>query len=877
MQAEQVTEPAQQRLEFVEHRDEFADLTDVGERCLAAVEGSGQRLVVTGCAPGQNGPAAVVDRHVERQRVGGDDGEPGEQIRLHRAVADRRRNAQPTVNVRGGVGARAAEGNRRIAAERAQGHHLQTLVADRVGGGHGALQVGHRLLVIRSRLIGAAADDQCPAANLQIADPLSGVEPAGDQLSGIVGGRPAQGLLTGQQPGARGPWPVLGGRRVHRHRLRAPGQQVDRPAVVGQARRRRCGRVEHFTDQVVRELVVAARDDEQPGRQRVLAAGHHGGKRLGQQVGHDVRLEGHAEHGRGTQQLIHRPSRPPDPGEHRGFERGRHAGIAGRQRAQRLDDEQRMPARLPQDPLGEIGLSGGRGEARHRRGGQRPEFDPLGDAAQLVEHLRALLGAHRCDDQQPAASRLPDEEVHEFDGRAAGVLQIVQAHQHRTALGERPHERRHRLERQAPFEFGVAPLDATIVAEHRGDLGHQAGEVGRAVAGEVAQHGGRQAAHCARDRLDDRLQEQRLLGLVAPRAEHRPARRRRDPHQLLAQAGLADARLADHHDQLRVSVRRLVPGLAQPLQLLRPADQPERLGGTVERCGPHRRGGIVVAQQREVDRLRFGRRVGAEFSGKTLAQFGVRRERTPVLAGGAVCLHERTARRLVVGIRNGGRLGGRSRQAMVTRREGRVRERQPRPGYELGQLAPRRLSPGGIRFVFERLARDRDVMPTPGGGQSQRGLAGREPAFGFVQVSGRLVQIDQHFAVVGQPVSLPAATDRARSEGFAQAADEGRNVLGRTLGRFRSPQRVDDPVDRNEVGPFDSQQLEQQPGLAAAQIHSGHRAVIAGDPERPDEFDAHHGVRHRTSPRAPHRTRPVDASPGGTGTSCSIRGRSGDP
>ena len=226
--------------------------------------------------------------------------------------------------------------------------------------------------------------------------------------------------------------------------------------------------------------------------------------------------------------------------------------------------------------------------------------------------------------------------MHEFDGRAPGVLQVVEAHQHRTALGERPQERRHRLERQAPFEVGVAPLDATIVAEHRGDLRHQAREVRRAIAGEVAQHGGWQAAHGARDRLDDRLQEQRLLGLVAPRAEHRPARRRRDPHQLLAQAGLADARLADHHDQLRVPVGRLVPGLAQPLQLRRPADQPERLGGTVERGAPHRRGSIVVAQQREVDRLRLGRGIGAEFSGKALAQLRVRREGTPGLAGGAV-------------------------------------------------------------------------------------------------------------------------------------------------------------------------------------------------------------------------------------------------
>ena len=492
------------------------------------------------------------------------------------------------------------------------------------GGGHGRLQVGHRLVVLRARLPGAAAGDQRPAANLQIADPLGGLEAAGEQVSGIVGGRPAQRLLTGEQPGARGPRPVLDRSRVQRHRLRAVGQQVGGPPVVGQPRRRRRRRVEHLADQVVRELVVAAGDDEQPGRQRVLAAGHHGGQRLVQQVGDDVRLERHAEHGRGAQQLLDRPSRPAGPGR------------APRLRARSARRSRRTPARA----------ASRRRTARARVSARRirsaKSACPAADGEPRHRRERAAArarSARRC--RRSWSSTCAPSSARTVATTSSRLLRACRTRKCSSSTVSRPacagrrgsaapgrarpapagtpvtaSNARRRSSRRCPAATGA------IDAEHGGDLGHQAGEVpgARSPARSRSTAGGRPRTIAARSprrsAAGTATARSRSTGARAPR---RRWSRRSAPARRPAGSCRCRPRRPPRPVAGRRRRRRSRPGAAAASSSARPTS-PSDSAAPSSGAARHRRGGIVVAQQREVDRLRFGRRVGAEFSGKTLAQ-----------------------------------------------------------------------------------------------------------------------------------------------------------------------------------------------------------------------------------------------------------------
>ena len=575
VQPEQVALPAQQRPELVEHRTEIGDLADIRERGLAAVECGREGLLVAGRARRGHSAPAVLDGFVERQAVAGHDRQPREQVCLHRAVADRRGDPQPAVDVHRRVVGRTPERDLSVAAERAQRDHLQPLIADCVGGRHRLFHVGDRLVIRRACLQRPCPGEQRPCPNLEIAGECGRVQGPREQRRCVVGSGPGQRLLAGQQPGTRGARPVVGSACVRRHRLGPLGQQVGRPAVVGQPGRRRRRRVEHLSDEVVGEFVVAPGDDEQPGGESILAARNHVLRRLLHQVGDDGRIERRAQHRGGAHQLLDRLAGAPHAREHGRLQRARDGRVAGRQRAQRLDHEQRVPAGLAQDHVRHPGLPGGRGEALDRLRRQRAEVEPVGDAGQLVDHVRALLGADGRDHEQSARPGLPDQEVDELHAGQSGVLQVVQAEQHRAAIRERPDERRDGLEGAPPLDLGAAALGRQADAEDGGNVRHERGEGARVVARQLAQRRRRQHAHGGRERVDDRLQEQRPLRLVATGGQHGAAGRAGDPPELVAQPGLADARLARDDDQPGLPVGGLVPGVAQAPQLLAASHQAE--------------------------------------------------------------------------------------------------------------------------------------------------------------------------------------------------------------------------------------------------------------------------------------------------------------
>ena len=479
--------------------------------------------------------------------------------------------------------------------------------------------------------------------------------------------------------------------------------------MVGQPGRRRRRRVEHLSDEVVGEFVVAPGDDEQPGGESVLAARNHVLWRLLHQVGDDGRIERRAQHRGGAHQILDRLAGAPHAREHGRLQRARDGRVAGRQRAQRLDHEQRVPAGLAQDHVRHPGLPGGRGEALDRLRRQRAEVEPVGDAGQLVDHVRALLGADGRDHEQSARPGLPDQEVDELHAGQSGVLQVVQAEQHRAAIRERPDECRDGLEGAPPLDLGAAALGRQADAEDGGNVRHERGEGARVVARQLAQRRRRQHAHRGRERVDDRLQEQRPLRLVATGGQHGAAGRAGDPPELVAQPGLADARLARDDDQPGLPVGGLVPGVAQAPQLVAASHQAERLRPAVRRAAPRRRPAVLLAQHVQVQRLRLGCRVGAELGSEPITQLGVRHQCARRLTSASMSAHEGPAGGLVERIRRDRRLGSRPGQLVFTGGQRRLGQQVPRASDQVGQLAPGRLGPLRVRLVVQEGLRSHRV------------------------------------------------------------------------------------------------------------------------------------------------------------------------
>src|SRR5215472_2852952 len=118
------------------------------------------------------------------------------------------------------------------------------------------------------------------------------------------------------------------------------------------------------------------------------------------------------------------------------------------------------------------------------------------------------------------------------------------------------------------------------------------------------------------------------------------------------------------------------------------------------------------------------------------------------------------------------------------------------------------------------------------------------------QYRGRGIEIDADAGPGGQPVALPAALDDAGPQGGAEPADQGGDVL---LGRGRGvgvPQDLDDTAHGNQRGPFEGEQLQQRPGLAAADLPVGQLDAVADDAEDAGEPQLD---RRRTVP-PPHGT-----------------------
>ena len=125
LQQEQVTLPPEQGFQLVEHRGQCAGVAEVGVSGLEPVEARRERVLIGGGPACGGGALPVVERKIELQPVGRDDGKAREQVRRGGLVAQQLREAQALGEMRLAIADRHAEGHRHVPAELPQGQHFQ--------------------------------------------------------------------------------------------------------------------------------------------------------------------------------------------------------------------------------------------------------------------------------------------------------------------------------------------------------------------------------------------------------------------------------------------------------------------------------------------------------------------------------------------------------------------------------------------------------------------------------------------------------------------------------------------------------------------------------------------------------------------------------
>ena len=363
-------------------------------------------------------------------------------------------------------------------------------------------------------------------------------------------------------------------RRVSGTVRERPSDPQMRAPPLGGTKRPVC----HLTDAVVCEVVAVGRavaHDPAPPQlieradERVVAEPCRASEHAGGELAADRRRE--------RRDVARGGGEPREPRlDYRLHARARGA------RPQRLDHEQRVSLRLAEQPLG---LGVGQcpsGEPLRQHGGlgareavELDLLDPFERAQtghELVQPVRVLRARGRSY-EQPRVRLAAQQVVEELERLLIGPMQIVGDEEDRRGGGqERPRDR---------VEQPLALLVGGQRLRHAGDLGQDAAE--------LAQPSGVEPYSSRRQRIRAQPRghgpiRQRALRLVAPRLRGRGAVMRAPRAQLLGEPALADARLAGHEHEARVSVLGGAPQAGEPSALVGAADQdrlPARVGRTV--------------------------------------------------------------------------------------------------------------------------------------------------------------------------------------------------------------------------------------------------------------------------------------------------------
>ena len=208
----------------------------------------------------------------------------------------------------------------------------------------------------------------------------------------------------------------------------------------------------------------------------------------------------------------------------------------------------------------------------------------------LLARLVVAVGDHQ---QHPLPPQVPDQKGQQVPGGAIGPVQILHHHQHqRRLLAQPPQQPEQQLEQ--PGLSGLARRTTLRLAKG----GQQAGKLTPGGADKLADGAGADIGKQAAQGLHERrVRERAVADRDATPGQHPGPIGGATGGQLGHQAGLADAGLAPHQDDGRISVCGPHPGRLQELQLLDPADQGRalhavaHLAGIIPRDRPERNGG----------------------------------------------------------------------------------------------------------------------------------------------------------------------------------------------------------------------------------------------------------------------------------------------
>ncbi len=602
--------------------------------------------------------------------------------------------------------------------------------------------------------------------------------------------------------------------------------------------------------------------DEQAGVDRRVEGVERVRGRQARDVREHVELDRDAQHRRAGEQRLGGGRQHADAAADDVEGRARHPGGAGgvhvgeavlaRQQLDHLPDEERVSSGALVDVVGHLGADravAAPAEPRADVGvGQAVQVDALGTglAGQLGEAVDQRRRRVRRDG--------PDgrQQQHRHRGQGAG----------------------HELER--PQRRGIGPLEVVDHEEqgpggrpHRGDhRGVQRGPVGPRVDRVDAAPGG---ADAVAGRVADDPRSQELLGdlrvppvrgrrgaLLAPcPGDHEPLRRGLG-HQLLGQAGLADARLAADDHRPPGAGRGLAGRLAEPRELGRPPDHghpaPRAVGGprpTARDDGGGARGARGGARGRRLQVRGVRQDVGLE-----LAQLGSRLD-ADLLGEDAPGLRERPQR---VGLAPGPVEGERqvAAEPLVERVGGDGRLERP---HELAGEAERQLClEGAVEGVgvdgldpgcgvgHPRLARQLGQQRTVESERLVVALGRGRMVAGRQRGGGRQPEVVEACEVddvpldrqpvparLGDEDDVPAATRPSGLELPPELGHVGLKGGGGPWRRARAPHLVDQPLGGHGPVEVEQQRGEDRPLLPPAEV--GGAAVLALDGEPAEEAE----------------------------------------
>ncbi|GAY07425.1 hypothetical protein TOK_3333 [Pseudonocardia sp. N23] len=701
--------------------------------------------------------------------------------------------------VDGGHGVAGVEGG---PAQLLQDAGLQLRVADVAGQGECLVEVGAGVVVAAQVAAGPAAAHQGLGQPVGFADGPCGFHGLRDQLLGVDVGEAEVRDVRRREPRRDRPRPVAGLGEVARGGLGTATQHPGGPAVPGDADRLGHRGVGDLADDVVAEPEALALGDDQARPQRPARAPRAVLDVEPAQLGHVVEGEGHAEHGALREEQRDRLAGVLDASGDRVLQRGRDRYPAARRRrrrlAQQLGEEQRRSASPGQQLVGVVAGAGPLDEDADVGVGERTQVDAARDVAQDVGDRLVLRGALGEDDHRAAALPVPGQQVQGLERRGAGVLHVLDDQQHRLA-GREPHdEARERVEAAAVFELGRRPGVGRL-ADDAHQLGHQLGERADAVARDLPHLRGRHPVHDGADRLHERLQVQRPLGLEAVDAQDEPTGATRLGGEGGDQGALADAGLAGDDGQCRAARGGAFPQLAQHGQLGVAADDGLDPVGDADvglARGMVDRVGALGAQHRQEQGLRGGGGVASELLGHRDAQRAVGDERRAGTPGPLVAEHDGAAGLLVERVvpqGRGGDLDGRVERAEL---DGGGAPADPGAAEQPFHRPAQCVDPGAVVFAREGDVGVEELRGVLGARRRQGAAAVGELELRRLDEVDGLVEVDRD--VVGdEPVAGGGPVDAFLADRLAQPADESGDVA---VGPFRGLVVVPEGVDQRAHG-----------------------------------------------------------------------------